>query len=194
MGMATSEPLSLSRDVRVMSSSRAATWAAISLSTYLVAAAVATGLSETEGGYLLFAGSAATIVGRVLAGHVTDRLGARGFGGFALLVAVGAVVFLVLPVASGGWFVVLVLAAFVTGWGWPGLMIYTVVNANARSVAASSAITQAGVFAGAGIGPLVLGLTADRLSFDAVWLIVGLALALSGTVVVLTGRAAARAG
>jgi MFS family permease len=167
-----------------------ATWAAIALSTYLVAAAVDRGLTEVQAGWLLFAGSATSIAGRVVAGQVTDRIASKGFVPIAGLVAVGAGVFALLVVAEGALFAGLVLVAFATGWGWPGLMTYTVVNANAGTAAASSGITQAGIFLGAGVGPVVLGLVAEQHSFETVWLLVALALSGAALVVAGVGRAA----
>ncbi len=183
-------PLSLRGLVGLGAGSAFASWAAISLSTYLVAAAVDVGFSESSAGLLLFAGSAASIAGRITAGRITDHIGGRGFGGIAALAATGAVVFALIPATSGALFAGLVLVAFATGWGWPGLMTYTVVNANRGSVAASSAITQAGVFVGAGAGPLVLGWIADEYSFDAVWLAVTAALSAAAVVVSIVGRSA----
>jgi MFS family permease len=169
-----------------------ATWAAISLSTYLVAAAVDRGFSEGAAGWLLFAGSAASIAGRVAAGHVTDRIGGRGFGAVATLTASGVVVFSLIAWLHGPMFATLVLVAFATGWGWPGLMTYTVVNANAGTAAASSGITQAGIFVGAGLGPIVLGWMAERFGFDVVWAAVAVALAVATIVVAAVGRKATR--
>jgi cyanate permease len=79
--------------------------------------------------------------------------------------------------------VVLVVAAFATGWGWPGLMTFTVVNANVATAAASSGITQAGIFLGAGAGPVVLGWTIDQAGFGASWLLVAAALAVAAVIV-----------
>jgi predicted MFS family arabinose efflux permease len=164
-----------------------ATLAAIALGTYLVAAAVDVGFSESSAGLLLFAGSVATIGGRVIAGLVTDRIGGRGFGGLALLLGTGAVLFLVLPGTNGVVFGLVVLAAFATAWGWPGLMTYTVVNANPATAAASSGVTQAGVFAGAGGGPLLIGFLIERYSFSTVWVVVAGALVVA-TILVLAVR------
>jgi predicted MFS family arabinose efflux permease len=183
-------PLKLRGLLGLGAGSALAAWAAIALSTYLVAAAVDVGFSESSAGLLLFAGSAASITGRIAAGRITDRIGARGFGGIAVLTTIGAIVFALLPASSGAVFGFLVLIAFATGWGWPGLMTYAVVNANRGTVASSSAITQAGVFVGAGAGPLVLGWVADRYSFDAVWLVVTAALVGAAVVVSLVGRSA----
>ncbi len=186
-------PLTMRRLVAFATGVALATWAATSLGTYLVAAAVDIGYSESGAGMLLFAGSVASITGRLIAGHVTDRLGSRGFTGVATMVGMGAIVFALLATASGPWFAVLIIAAFATGWGWPGLMTYAVVNANLGTVAASSAITQAGVFLGAGAGPLVLGWVADEWSFSAAWLVVAGALAMSAAIVSLVGRSAVTA-
>lgn len=170
-----------------------ATWGAIALSTYLVAAAVDRGLTEAAAGWLLFAGSTASIASRVGAGYLTDRVGGRGFAAMAMLTSVGVVVFLMFGVATGMVFAVLVLIAFATGWGWPGLMTYTVVNANAGTAARSSGITQAGIFLGAGAGPIVLGLAADRFGFDVIWILAAFTLALATVAFLTVGRFATRA-
>ena len=167
-----------------------ATWAAIALSSYLVAAAVDLGFSEEAGGLLLFVGSATSLGARVLYGFVTDRVGARGFAGVAALAAVGALVFAALARATGAWFVALVPIAFATGWGWPGLMTFSVVNANTDSAASSSAITQAGVFFGAGLSPVALGWIVDTWSFEVAFVIVAVMLAASAATVASVHRAA----
>ena len=160
-----------------------ATWAAIGLGTYLVSAAVARGFSEAAAGWLQFSGAAVSISARIGVGHLTDRFGWSGFAGIATLTGVGAVVFAFMPLAGGAWFAGLVIAAYGSGWAWPGLMTYTVVNANRGSVASSSSITQAGVFVGAGAGPLVLGYVIEQASFDAAWLTVAAGLAGAATIV-----------
>jgi predicted MFS family arabinose efflux permease len=165
-----------------------ATWAAVSLSTFLIPAAVEASLSEAGAGLLLFVGSLTSISIRVVAGSITDRRRSRGFVGLAVLMAVGSLVFVALSGAGGLWFVVLVLLAFATGWGWPGLMTFTVVNANIGTPAASSAITQAGVFLGAGIGPLVLGWLIDNVSRTASWTTVALCLGIASVVTLGVGR------
>ena len=169
-----------------------ATWGAIALSTYLVAAAVDRGFTEAAAGWLLFAGSAASIAGRVTVGYVTDRRNGRGFGAMTALTAFGVIVFWLFGTVTGVAFSGLVLAAFATGWGWPGLMTFTVVNANTGSAARSSGITQAGIFFGAGAGPVVIGVVAERWGFDAIWILVGAALAVASVAIAAVGRVATR--
>ncbi len=186
------EPLGRRQLAALAAGSALATWAPVALSTYLVAAAVALGFSPSAAGLLLFAGSAVSILARVLAGALTDHIGGRGFAGVATLTAAGAVVLLALAPSTGTMFALLVLVAFATGWGWPGLMTYAVVNANTGTVAASSAITQAGVFLGAGVGPLILGWTVGRYGFSAIWLVAAAGLAVSTATVGAVGAHATR--
>ncbi len=145
--------------------------AAVSLGTFMVSAAVGRGVSESAAGWLQFGGSGASILARVGSGLWVDKRG----GTLAMLVsllAVGSVVFALLPWVTGALFAVSVLAAYATGWGWPGLMTASVVGADREVAAASSAITQAGIFVGAGGAPLVLGVVVDTWSFSPMWLVV----------------------
>ena len=176
-------PMSTRWLLGLASGSALATWAAIGLGTYLVSAALELGFSEAEAGWLQFSGSAISIATRIGIGVLTDRFGWSGFGGIATLTGVGAVVFAVLPLTASAWFAFGVLVAYATGWGWPGLMTFTVVNANRGSVASSSAVTQAGVFVGAGAGPLLLGVVIDRGSFDAAWVTVSIGLGLASAII-----------
>jgi MFS family permease len=165
-----------------------ATWAAVALGTYLVSAAVEAGFSESGAGWLLFAGSAVSILARVALGLVTDRARGSGLGAITVLASVGALVFALLPNASGATYVALVVLAFATGWGWPGLMTFAVVDANVAAPASASAVTQAGVFLGAGAGPLVLGAVIERWSFAAAsWVVAG-SLAMAAIVIGLVRR------
>ncbi len=171
-----------------------ATWAAIALGTFLVSASLDLGFSESSAGTLQFAGSLCSIGARLAAGAIVDKRGGDGYFGISLLAVAGAVAFLALPLVSGAGFVVLVLIAFATGWGWPGLMTFVVVNANRASAASSSAVTQAGVFVGAGLGPLILGAVIDGWSFDAAWIVVAVGLIIAATMVAVVGRTRARSG
>ncbi|MGA7272068.1 MAG: hypothetical protein WB239_13435, partial [Acidimicrobiia bacterium] len=145
--------------------------AAVSLGTFMVSAAVGRGVSESAAGWLQFGGSGTSILARVGSGLWADRRG-RTITMLVSLLSFGAVVFALIPWSKGAFFTVAVLAAYATGWGWPGLMTASVVGADREAAAASSAITQAGVFVGAGGAPLVLGAVVDRWSFSPMWLVV----------------------
>ena len=167
--------------------------AAISLGTFLIAAAVEeASFTEAAAGVLLFVGSMASISARIAVGAITDRIGGRGFAGVAILLGTGALVFLLLRPAMGLAFAVLVVVAFATAWGWTGLMTFTVVNANTSTVAASSAIMQAGIFLGAGLGPILLGWTIDQYSFSTSWVAVAVLLLTAASIVTVVGRRTSR--
>jgi len=165
-----------------------ATLAALSLGGFTVAAAVDRGMTPAAAGWLLFAGSAASILGRIVAGVVTDRRGGRGFGAVATMMGLGGIVFFALAAARGPFFGALVVLAFATGWAWPGLLTFLVVNANRTSAAASSGVTQAGIFLGAGLGPVLVGIVAERSSFVVVWTMVGAALVAAAALVLTVAR------
>ncbi len=182
----TSEPIrtTSTRDLVFLAvGSSFATWGAIALGTYLVTATVSIGFSASAAGLLQFVGSAVSILARVLAGVVTDRVGGRGFGGIVVLASIGAVAFLALSQATGSAYLILVVVAFATGWGWPGLMTYTVVRANRASVASASSITQAGVFVGAGAVPILMGVVIERWSFSGAWITAAVGLVIAAVVV-----------
>jgi len=167
--------------------------AAISLGTFLIAAAVEeASFTQAAAGALLFVGSLASISVRIVVGAITDRIGGRGFTGVAILLGTGALVFLLLRPATGLAFGVLVVVAFATAWGWTGLMTFTVVNANTSTVAASSAIMQAGIFLGAGLGPILLGWTIDKYSCATGWVGVSVLLLAAASIVTVVGRRTGR--
>ena len=97
-------PMTTLQIAALATSAALATWAAVSLSTFLVAAAVDATLSEAGAGLLLFVGSLASISARVVAGVITDRKRSRGFVGLAVLMGTGSLVFGVLSETSGPWF------------------------------------------------------------------------------------------
>ncbi len=186
-------PMSPTRLTILAAGGALATTAAVALGTYSVAAAVDVGFGEAAAGGLLAAGSIASIAARVVAGYATDRAGGAGFLGITGLTTAGAVTFAALTAASGPAFALLVVAAFATGWAWPGLFTFAVVNANAASAATSSAITQAGIFIGAGTSPLLIGWVVEHRSFDAAWVIVALALTAAAAITAAVGWGAVRA-
>ncbi|MFW2339763.1 MAG: MFS transporter [Acidimicrobiia bacterium] len=188
VGASPPVPLSTHQLIGLATGSAFATWGAIALATFLVSAAVDLGFSAAEAGLLQFAGSGASIGARIIYGVVTDHSGGRGFGLMAAVTLVGAATFGLLVGRGGALFSALILLAFATGWGWPGLMTFTVVNANRSSVAASSAITQAGVFVGAGLGPLLLGAAIERWSFSGAWITACVGLLIAALVVGSVGK------
>ena len=165
-----------------------ATVAAMSLGAFHVDAALAAGFSESQAGLILALGSAASIAARITYGFWADRQHANGLSWVTWAVLVGAVCFVLFTVVPGGLFVVVTVVAFATGWGWPGLMTFGVVRANAGRPAGSTAITQAGIFLGAGIGPAGLGWLIENRSYNAAWLATAASLTIAAGVVAVVSR------
>lgn len=162
-----------------------ATVAATALSTFQVDAATRVGFDEAAAGTLLALGSLASIGARTAYGYMADRTGTDGFGWIATLTAVGAGAFVLMGLVTGGQFAAVTVLAFVTGWGWPGLLTFSVVTANEGRPAGSTAITQAGVFVGAGLGPSGVGWLAEHVSFQAAWVAVAVSLSIAATLMTI---------
>ena len=160
-----------------------ATAAPGALGTFTVSAAIAVGLSEAAAGWAFSIGGFSTIAARVVYGVLADRHRTRGMRPLAIVMGLGSVAMVVLAYASDSWFVPAAAVAFAVAWGWLGLLIYTVVEANRSRPAAASAVMQAGIFVGAGLGPLAFGLLVDDVGYRSGWLVVGAALALSAMLV-----------
>jgi predicted MFS family arabinose efflux permease len=162
--------------------------AAAALGTFMVSAALSLGYSEGAAGILQSVGSGLSIVMRVSIGRFFDHRKRTGFAGLVALMAIGTVAFAALPFVNGAAFAVVVVIAYMTGWGWPGLMTYTVVDANRASAASASSVVQAGVFVGAGLGPLVLGSVFESSGAGLAWGLVAGCLAAASITASLTGR------
>ena len=165
----TVQPLPTASLYKVALGAMLATIGVVALSTFLVASLVADGFSDGSAGWLQFGGSLISIAARAGYGLISDRTGAKGFGLVATLFGIGAIVYAAWIPSTGAVLGALVILAYATGWGWPGLLTYSVVNANPTTAAASSGISQSGVFAGAALGPLIIGQIIERASFDASW-------------------------
>lgn len=153
------------------------------LATFLVAYAVDLGIAEGPAGLLLAGGSVAGLVTRLWVGWMVDRRGRTGLAAMGGLMGAGSLGLAVM--ASGGEpaLVVGAMLAFVAGWGWSGLMTFVVVWANPGAPAAATGISHTGTFVGAAIGPPVVGIVADYVSFSAAWwLTAGLLAAAAGLV------------
>ena len=165
-------PLGSKRLIVLAVASTLAAWAAVSLGIFLVAASVEAGLSESQGGLLLFGGSVASLVARVVAGVIVDRRAGNGFIGVSLMMTAGAGAFALISATAGMTFALAVVLGFTFGWGWPGLLTYSVVESDPEAAAATSSITQSGIFLGAGIGPITLGWIIETWSYRTGWLLI----------------------
>jgi MFS family permease len=144
-----------------------------SLGAYLVASAVDAGIAEGVAGLLAAAGSAASLLTRVLLGERADRRRDYGFAAVVALLAAGSGGFALLATGEAAPFVVGTVIAFALGWGWPGLFNLAVVDLNREAPGAATGVTQTGIYVGAAAGPAAYGVLSAELGYSAAWALSG---------------------
>ena len=137
------------------------------LGSFFVGYSVSIGVEEQVAGVLLAIGGLCGIIARLVAGRLIDRMAQADFTAIASMMTAGALGIVILNL--GGYIGLLVggLIGFTAGWGWSGLFTFAVVKDNPEAPAAAWGVAQTGKFLGAAVGPLVFGIVADRVSFDA---------------------------
>ena len=149
------------------------------LATFVVTAGVEAGLGESAAGMVLTLGSAAGITMRLVVGARADRRGGRHLPVVSVLLAGGALGYLLLAPGLVPTHLAGALIAFGSGWAWPGLFNLAVVRLNPTAPAAATGITQTGVYVGALAGPILFGLVVDSAGYGLAWLLAGAASALA---------------
>jgi MFS family permease len=139
------------------------------LGAYLVASAVDVGIAEGAAGVLSAAGSASSLVVRIVVGHRADRRHDYGFSTMVVLLAAGAGGFALLAVGEPAAFVAGVFVAYALGWGWPGLFNLAVVDLHREAPGAATGISQSGIYVGAAAGPAAYGLLSSKIGYPAAW-------------------------
>ena len=139
------------------------------LGTFLVTYGVVIGISKEMAAVVLAVGSAGGIAMRIFMGWWADRSQRDGIPLMMTLMIVGALGHLMLAFGGTSLFLVATIAAFAGGWGWTGLMTYSVVSRNRESAAVATGISQSGVYAGATIGPIVFGFVAEQVGYQSAW-------------------------
>lgn len=145
------------------------------LATFVVTAGVEAGLGESAAGLVLTLGSAAGITMRLVVGARADRRGGRHLPVVSVLLAGGALGYLLLAPGLVSTHLAGALVAFGSGWAWPGLFNLAVVRLNPTAPAAATGITQTGVYVGALAGPILFGVVVDSAGYGLAWLLAGVA-------------------
>jgi MFS family permease len=140
-----------------------------SLGAYLVASAVDVGIAEGTAGLLAAAGSAVSLVTRIVLGERADRRRDYGLAMVVILLALGSGGFALLATGEVALFVAGTIIAFALGWGWPGLFNLAVVDLNRDAPGAATGVTQTGIYVGAAGGPAVYGLLSAEIGYSATW-------------------------
>ncbi|MEM7095770.1 MAG: MFS transporter [Actinomycetota bacterium] len=142
-----------------------------SINAWLVASGVDAGLSEGAAGFALSAAAAFGISLRLFAGTRFDRSTVPPLAAAARVFVFGIIGFLLLMVRSPGLHVAAGFLAFGGGWIWPAFTNFAIVNANPRSAARATGMTQTGVYLGVMAAPATTGSLVDRVGYPAMWLV-----------------------
>lgn len=167
--------------------------AANAMTSYLVEASIQGGWTIAQAGTFLGVGSMMGIVARIVTGAAADRLSGSGFPLVSQMMIVGAFGFAAFALIQVPLFLGLgIPLAFVAGWGYNGLFIYSVVRLHPEAPGAATGVTQIGAFGGPVVGPAVFGLMITYFSYEAAWIVIALMSALGAVAITMGHRAGER--
>lgn len=146
------------------------TTAASGVGVFLTESAVAMGVSPAGAGLLLALGSVAGIVARISAGVAADRIGGIQFRLISLMLAVGAVTIALGGTGSTTLLIVGTLGTFTGGWAWTGVFFLSLIKANPQTPGAAAGVGTFSLGLGNAAGPLLFGIAAESMSFQAAWI------------------------
>lgn len=153
-----------------------------SLVAFTVSSAVASGLGAAAAGRVLAISSLLGMVARVGVGRVVDRMGWEPLRAAGWLLVLGSASVLLLAAPSEAMAVLGSIAAFVFGWGWPGVLFFGVVHWFPQAPGGATGRVQTGGSIGTAIGPLLIGIVAERAGYQTAWALVGAAGGLAAVV------------
>jgi predicted MFS family arabinose efflux permease len=157
------------------------------VASFLVDAAVTTGLAEATAAHLLTLASLVAIVSRLTCGVIIDRRRSSGIieATAVLLIAVAGLLTLATSGSAIAPFLIGTLLSFAGAWGWPGVMQYLTIRTINMPAATSTGATLGGGYLGTVVIPPLFGAAAENLSYSAAF--IGL------TIVVVVALAAVHA-
>lgn len=166
-------------------------FAATGLTTFMVLAAVTSGIDQADAGLLLALAAATSIAARVAMGLVADRSHRSHFQLIALMLVVGAVGYSTLALGaatrSPAVFVGGAILAYGAGYGWNGLFNIAITHSYEDAPAWATGFTQTGSGLASLLGPTTFGLLVTHTDYAVGWLAAGIS-ALLAAIVILLGR------
>ena len=159
-----------------------------SFAAFLAAWGFQIGMTPSQTGFLMAAGSGLSICTRVLTGHRADRRVGRNLPVVALQMLCGSAALAVVSIGSIPTLWVSAILAFAVGWAWPGLMLFAVVRVGREAPGAASAAVQAGAFAGGASGPALFGLLVSHTDYPFAWRVASFFLLTAAVLVFLARR------
>ncbi|NYF98335.1 MFS transporter [Janibacter cremeus] len=162
--------------------------AANSMGSFIASWGFEVGLTPSQAGGLVAAGSALNVVGRLLMGQLADRRHGRNLPVVANQMAVGGVALLAVSLPGVASYVTASLVAFGIGWSWPGLFLFAVARVGREAPAKASGYVQAGAFFGGATGPLLFGFAVDAFGYETSWRLAAVAFFAAAGLVLLSRR------
>lgn len=146
------------------------------------------GMTPSQTGYLMAAGSGLSIMARIITGHRADRRGGRNLPVVAKQMMFGSIALAVVSVESVVTLWPAAILAFAIGWAWPGLMLFAVVRVGRDAPGAASGAVQAGAFIGGATGPALFGLVVAHAGYATAWRVAAAALFAAAALVLVARR------
>jgi len=166
--------------------------ASVGFVSFLVSYSVDRGIDQSAAGLLLAVVSASAAACRIALGALADRGGQEALRPVAAMFVVSAGAYLLLIAGEPALIVVAALMTGSFGWAWPGALNLAVVQLSPQAPAWAVGVMLAGLFAGAVVGPLTIGLLADRDHFAVAWILCSVFALLAAATVLAVRRAGYR--
>jgi MFS family permease len=159
------------------------------VSLFVVPSALDNGIPEAVAGAILAVCSALVVGVRIGSGWLADRRHSAGHVEMAALLALGMIGCATLSmVSSVPPYLVAMPIAMMGAWGWPGLVYFTVTSTNPSDPARASGVVLAGNLTGTLMGPLIVGLLAERRWYPAAWIFCAGLCAVAMASMLMSGR------
>lgn len=166
--------------------------AGVGFVSFLVTYSVDSGLSEGAAGLLLGGVSLMATLSRIGLGVLADRGAQEPLRPVAAMLAASVAGYLLLIVGTPAVVVGAALLAGALGWAWPGGLNLAVVQRSPDAPAWAVGVLMTGLFTGAVIGPLIVGVLADHDQFSAAWITCATFALLAAATLAATRRAERR--
>ncbi len=162
--------------------------AGVGLVSFLVTYSVDNGISEGGAGLLLGAVSLAATISRIALGVYADRRGQDALRPVPAMLALSVGGFVLMVSGQPALIAVAALVAGSVGWAWPGALTLAVVQRSPGAPAWAVGVMMSGLFSGAVVGPLLVGVLADNGAFTEAWVTCGGFALAAAVTVALTRR------
>ena len=155
-----------------------ATFVAGALGAYVVLSAVDAGVPEGTAGIYVMLAAFTGLSTRIVFGWWADRAGSSGIRPVAAMLTLGIVAHLTLATGREELVLPATLLAYGAGWGWPGLMMYSIAHHYQGATGRVTGRIQTGMMLGGVMGPLLFAILQERWGYRAGWISVAAASAL----------------